>query len=63
MRREAKNELRTDDPLPWLLTLEMSRQRGDFERAAPAKKELAKLGIRVSYGRRRELQKAVSNAR
>jgi hypothetical protein len=44
-----KNETWSNDPLPWLLTLEMSRQRGDFEKAAEAKKELAKLGVHVTY--------------
>jgi hypothetical protein len=50
-----------DDPLLWLLTLEMARQRGDFQKAAAAQKELSRLGVRVSYARRG--RKAVADAR
>jgi hypothetical protein len=40
-----------DDPLVWLLLLERGRQSGDFDLAAKAKRELARLGVRVSFGR------------
>jgi hypothetical protein len=40
-----------DDPLVWLLLLERGRRTGDFELAARAKWELARLGVRVAYGR------------
>jgi len=40
-----------DDPIVWLLLLERGRQSGDFELAARAKNELARLGIRVTYRR------------
>jgi hypothetical protein len=42
-------QLPENDPLAWLLTLEMARQHGDFERAAEAKMQLARLGIKVIY--------------
>jgi hypothetical protein len=50
-----------DDPVVWLLLLERGRQTGDFELAARAKRELARLGIRVSYGRPRT-KKEVADA-
>ena len=40
-----------EDPLVWLLLLERGRQTGNFDLAARAKRELALLGIRVSYRR------------
>jgi hypothetical protein len=42
-----------NDPLVWLLLLERGRRTGDFELAARAQRELARLGIRVIYGKRR----------
>ena len=42
-----------NDPLVWLLLLERGRRTGDFELAARARRELARLGIRVSYGKPR----------
>jgi hypothetical protein len=59
MSNEAQTQPAADDPLPWLLTLEMARQRGDFEKAAVAKRELAKLGVKVTYSP----AKAVKNGR
>jgi hypothetical protein len=47
-----------DDPLPWLLTLEIARQRGDFIKAATAQRELERLGVRVTYGNRPAQQPA-----
>ena len=41
----------SDDPVLWLLLLERGRRTGDFELAARAKRELERLGIRVTYGR------------
>ncbi|WP_428938863.1 hypothetical protein [Fontivita pretiosa] len=38
-----------DDPLLWLLEMEMSRQKGNFAQAERAKRELERLGIRVIY--------------
>jgi hypothetical protein len=40
-----------DDPTVWLLLLERGRRTCDFELAARAMRELARLGIRVTYGR------------
>jgi len=40
-----------DEPTYWFAIMEIARERGDFERAAQAKSELARLGIRVSYRR------------
>ena len=40
-----------EDPLIWLLLLERGRQTGDFELAARAKRELKRLGVRVTYCR------------
>lgn len=38
-----------DEPTYWFAVLEISRERGDFERAAEAKRELRRLGVCVSY--------------
>jgi len=43
-----------DDPIVWLLLLERGRRTGDFQLAARAKRELERLGIRVSYRRPKE---------
>jgi hypothetical protein len=40
-----------DLPSYWFLLLEDARLTGDFERAAQAKRQLARLGVHVSYGR------------
>lgn len=48
-----------DDPIVWLLLLERGRQAGDFELAARAKRELERLGIRVTYRRPRRKQEVV----
>jgi hypothetical protein len=42
-----------DLPAYWLLRLEMARERHDFVAAARARDELARLGVRVIYGRPR----------
>jgi hypothetical protein len=47
------SERERNDPVVWLLLLERGRQTGDFELAARAKRELERLGIRVSYNRPR----------
>jgi hypothetical protein len=48
----------SDDPVVWLLLLERGRRTGDFELAARAKRELERLGIRVTYRRPRRRQEA-----
>jgi hypothetical protein len=41
----------TDTPVYWFVKLERAVGDGDFEAAANAQRELARLGIRVAYGR------------
>jgi hypothetical protein len=43
----------TDQPIYWLYLLEDARARGDRAAAGAARRELARLGVRVIYGRRR----------
>jgi hypothetical protein len=40
-----------DWPLYWFAKLEKAVEEGDHQAAAEAQRELAKLGVRVSYGR------------
>jgi hypothetical protein len=49
---EADEFLVRDRPGYWLAILGMAQERGDFERAAEARRELSRLGVRVMYGRR-----------
>jgi hypothetical protein len=42
-----------DDAAVWLLLLDRGRRTGDAELAARAARELARRGIRVTYGRPR----------
>jgi hypothetical protein len=39
----------TDDPLAWMLTLEIALQRNDFKKSALAQQQLARLGVDVTY--------------
>jgi hypothetical protein len=41
----------TDWPLYWFARLEKAVQEGDHQSAAEAQRELARLGVRVAYGR------------
>ena len=41
------------EPTYWFAVLEIARERGDFERASEAKRQLERLGVRVSYDRPR----------
>ena len=53
----------TDVPAYWFSVMEMAKERGDFELAARAKRELERLGIHVTYRRprpRQEVQHAAS---
>jgi hypothetical protein len=43
-----------DEPTYWFAVLEIARERGDFERAAEAVRELERLGVRVWYERPRK---------
>lgn len=38
-----------ESPIHWFFVLEVARKRGDFERAAQAKRELERLRVRVHY--------------
>lgn len=38
-------------PIYWFALLEKAQERGDLETAAHAQRELARLGVRVRYGR------------
>jgi hypothetical protein len=55
---EARNPQQA--PTYWFAVLEIARERGDFERAADAQRQLERLGIVVRY---RPRGKGVSNAR
>lgn len=37
------------EPTYWFAILEIARERGDFDQAAKAKRELQRLGVHVSY--------------
>jgi hypothetical protein len=41
----------TDWPLYWFARLEKAVEEGDHQAAAEAQRELARLGVRVAYGR------------
>ncbi len=43
----------TDWPLYWFARLEKAVEEGDHQTAAEAQRQLARLGVRVSYGRPR----------
>jgi hypothetical protein len=38
-----------EEPTYWFALLEIARERGDFEQAAEAKRQLQRLGVRVRY--------------
>lgn len=40
-----------DEPTFWFASLEVARERGDFERAAEAKRQLRRLGVIVHFER------------
>ena len=41
----------SDEPLYWFAVLDGAVARGDHQTAADAQRELARLGVRVAYGR------------
>jgi hypothetical protein len=41
-----------NSPVAWFCLMEKSREQGDFERAARAKRELERLGVHVTYRQR-----------
>jgi hypothetical protein len=51
-RQQIDAEIR-DSPTYWFVVLEAARQRGAFEQAAEAKRELERLGVRVVFSKPR----------
>jgi hypothetical protein len=49
-----------ESPTYWFAVLEIARERGDFEQAAEAKRQLERLGVRVSYRPQRKARKGVA---
>jgi hypothetical protein len=43
-----------DWPVYWFAALERAVEKGDYEAAAEAQRQLARLGVQVRYGRRPE---------
>jgi hypothetical protein len=43
-----------NSPVAWFAVLDRARERGDFERAAEAVRELRRLGVFVTYERPQE---------
>jgi hypothetical protein len=52
-------EQTVDWPVWWFARLEAAVERGDHEAAAEAQRELARLGVRVAYGRPRAKRREV----
>ena len=52
-----------DWPVWWFVRLEAAVERGDHQAAAEAQRELARLGVRVSYGRRPARKEAAGATR
>jgi hypothetical protein len=51
---DTKKNSAQDEAVYWFAVLESARERSDFDTAAQAKKELERLGVRVSYPKKRE---------
>ena len=51
-----------DWPLYWFAELEAAVEAGDHEAAVDAQRELARLGVRVAYGRPKASQQEEHNA-
>jgi hypothetical protein len=52
-----------DWPLYWFARLEKAVEQGDHEAAAESQRELARLGVRVNYGRPRADRQEVRHGR
>ncbi len=52
-----------DWPGWWFFRLEAAVERGDHQAAAEAQRELARLGVRVAYGRPAQARKEVRRGR
>jgi hypothetical protein len=55
-KKEEKSKY-ADSPVYWFVLMELSRGKGEFKMAAHAKRELARLGIRVTYVQKSTLNK------
>lgn len=60
--RETPETPETDQPLYWLVILDQAVDRGDHQSAAIAQRELARLGVTISYGRPRPQLREVAHA-
>lgn len=49
-----------EQPVYWFLILELAVEKGDFNAAAAAQRELRRMGVEVTYSRRAEDRKAVT---
>jgi len=54
MNSNRRNAEAAEHPVYWFVLLEKAIEQSDFDTAAKAKSELQRLGVRVSYSRRRE---------
>ncbi len=54
--RRAKDDARRpeDCPAAWFVMLERARRNNDFELAAQARRELERLGVKVTYAQTRK---------
>jgi hypothetical protein len=51
LNRRSLGHEHADQPLYWFAVLDRAVQNGDHAAAAKAQRELARLGVRVAYGR------------
>ena len=51
MAKEEQNQNYRDQPVYWFAVLDGARERNDFETAAEAKRELERLGVKVTFRR------------
>ena len=57
-RKQRRTDSAIDSPTAWFAALERARRTEDYELAARAKRELARLGVTVKWGRPRAAQEA-----
>jgi hypothetical protein len=50
----------SDMPIYWFARLEKAVEQGDYQTAADAQKQLARLGVRVVYGRPQQVTSSPS---
>jgi hypothetical protein len=48
-RRPTLDDAVSESAVYWFTLMEMAKERGDFERAAEAKRQLKRLGVTVTY--------------